>query len=30
MVPRHRANFVFSIGLLLLGGLTALWLFTDF
>ncbi|MCD9087018.1 DUF202 domain-containing protein [Stenotrophomonas sp. SY1] len=29
LVPRHRANFVFSLGLLLLGGLTALWLFTD-
>ena len=30
MVSRHRANFVFTLGLLLLGGLTALWLFTDF
>lgn len=27
--PRHRATTFFTIGLLLLGGLTALWLFTD-
>ncbi len=29
MVPRHRATTLFSLGLLLLGGLTALWLFLD-
>lgn len=27
--PRHRATTVFTIGLLLLGGLTAVWLFTS-
>lgn len=27
--PRHRATTVFTMGLLLLGGLTALWLFTS-
>jgi putative membrane protein len=29
MVPHHRATTVFTIGLLLLGGFTALWLFMD-
>ncbi|KRG43300.1 hypothetical protein ARC20_00960 [Stenotrophomonas panacihumi] len=29
MMPRHRATTLFSLGLLLLGGLTALWLFLD-
>jgi len=29
MVGRHRATTLFSLGLLLLGGLTALWLFLD-
>ncbi|MEI4516493.1 MULTISPECIES: DUF202 domain-containing protein [unclassified Stenotrophomonas] len=29
IAPRHRATTVFTIGLLLLGGLTALWLFTS-
>ena len=29
IVARHRATTVFSIGLLLIGGLTAVWLFTD-
>ena len=29
MVPHHRATTLFTIGLLLLGGFTALWLFTD-
>ena len=29
MVPRHRATIGFSLGLLLLGGFTALWLFLD-
>lgn len=27
--PRHRATTVFTLGLLLLGGLTAVWLFTS-
>lgn len=27
--PRHRATSLFTIGLLLMGGLTALWLFSD-
>jgi Predicted membrane protein len=29
MPPHHRAVTVFTIGLLLLGGVTALWLFMD-
>lgn len=29
IVPRHKGTIVASIGLLLLGGLTALWLFLD-
>lgn len=29
MVTHHRATIGFTIGLLLLGGFTALWLFTD-
>ena len=29
IVTRHRATTAFSIGLLLLGGFTAVWLFTD-
>ncbi len=29
MVARHRATIGFSLGLLLLGGMTALWLFLD-
>jgi len=29
VVARHRATTFFSLGLLLLGGLTALWLFLD-
>ncbi|MGH8038451.1 MAG: YidH family protein [Stenotrophomonas sp.] len=28
-VPRHKGMIVASIGLLLMGGLTALWLFSD-
>ena len=29
IVPRHRATLFFTLGLLLLGGLTALWLFVE-
>lgn len=29
IVPRHRATIFFTLGLLLLGGLTALWLFIE-
>ncbi|HVJ39534.1 MAG TPA: DUF202 domain-containing protein [Stenotrophomonas sp.] len=29
IVPRHRATIFFTLGLLLLGGLTALWLFLE-
>ncbi|UPG95564.1 YidH family protein [Luteibacter aegosomatissinici] len=29
MKPRHRATSLFTLGLLLMGGFTALWLFSD-